>query len=107
MEHFEGRSGALGVICSEKLCLGDEGFGFKPDLISPTDEVREVDVEGEILMTGVLVGFGWGKTLMLEVGSQGSEGSAVVYFFSVAAIVDGEHFAAGPLGELIAIEFLN
>ena len=107
MEHFEGPTGTFSVIGSEKLCLGDEGFGFEPDLISPTDEVWEVDVEGEILMTGVLVGFGWGKTLMLEVGSQGFEGSAVVYFFSVAAIVDGEHFAAGPLGELIAIEFLN
>lgn len=107
MEHFEGPSGAFSVIGSEKLCLGNEGFGFEPDLISPPDEVREVDVEGEILMTGVLVGFGWGKTLMLEVGSQGSEGPPVVYFFCVAAIVDGEHFAPGPLGELIAIEFLN
>ena len=55
MEHFEGPSGAFAVIGSEKLCLGDEGFGFEPDLISPTDEVWEVDVEGEILMTGVLV----------------------------------------------------
>ena len=77
------------------------------DLVSPTDEVREVDVEGEILMAGVLVGLWWGKTLMLEVGSQGPEGPPVVYFFCVAAIVDGEHFAPGPLGELIAIEFLN
>lgn len=107
MEHFEGRSGTFGVIGSEKICLGDEGFCFEPDLTSPTNEVREVDVEGEILMTGVLVGFGWEKSLMLEVGSQGPEGPAVVYFLCVAAIVDGEHFAAGPLGELITIEFLN
>ena len=107
MEYFEGRSGPFSVIGSEELCLGDEGFGFKPDLISPTDEVREVDVEGEILMTGVLVGFGWKKSLMLEVGSQGPEGAPVVYFLCVAAIVDSEHFAAGPLGKLIAIEFLN
>ena len=96
MEHFEGRSGTFSVIGSEKLCLGNEGFGFEPDLVSPTDEVWEVDVEGEILMTGVLVGFGWEKTLMLEVSSQGSEGPAMVYFLCVAAIVDGEHFAPGP-----------
>ncbi len=107
MEHFEGPSGPFSVIGSEELCLGDEGFGFKTDLISPTDEVREVDVEGEILMAGVLVGFGWEKALMLEVGSEGPEGPPVVYFLCVAAIVDGEHFATGPLGELIAIEFLN
>ena len=107
MEHFKRRSGTFGVIGSEKICLGDEGFCFESDLTSPTNEVREVDVEGEILMTGVLVGFGWEKSLMLEVGSQGPEGTAVVYFLCVAAIVDGEHFAAGPLGELITIEFLN
>ena len=107
MEHFEGPSGPFGVIGSEELCLGDEGFGFKTDLISQTDEVGKVDVEGEILMTGVLVGFGWEKALMLEVGSQGPEGAPVVYFLCIAAIVDGEHFAAGPLGKLIAIEFLN
>lgn len=54
------------------------------------DEVVEVDVEGEILVAGVLVGFGWVEAHVMSVGAEGAEGAAMIVFGGIAAVVDGE-----------------
>lgn len=92
MEDFEGGVCAFGIGEIEEVALGCERFCFEADLLGPVDEVGEMEVEGEVLVTGVLVGFGREEALVLEVGAKRSKGTAVVVLLLVSAVVDGEDF---------------
>ena len=96
MDHFECPACAFAVVGVEKVGLSDERFCLKANLISPADEIGEVNIEGEILMAGILVGFGWKEALVLEIGPKSSERTAVIDFFRVATVIDGDHLAALP-----------
>ena len=49
-----------------------------------------MNVEGEILVAGVLVGFGWVEAHVMSVGAEGAEGATMIVFGGIAAVVDGE-----------------
>lgn len=91
----------------KEIGLSMEGGFVEAYFVSPVDEVIEVDVEGEVLMSGVLVGLGWGEELVVEVGAEGAEGAAVVVFFRGASVVDGEDGSGLQEGEFLVEEFTD
>lgn len=70
MEDFESTSRSLVVISAEEFGLGGEVDFVEADLISPADEIGEEDVEGEVLLAGVLVGLGREKARVVGIGTE-------------------------------------
>lgn len=101
MEDFEGSTGSLLVVAAQEFSLGCEADFLEADLISPANEVGEEDVEGEVLVAGVLVGFRWEEAHVVGVGAERSEGAAVVDFMGISAVVDGEHFTLLKESEIV------
>lgn len=71
MEHLEGSARAVVVVGSKKVSLGGQADIFHADLLSPADEIGEIEIKRQALFARVLVGFGREEAHVVDIGSEG------------------------------------